>query len=413
MATVLHIEDDPVNRRLVTKLLGAAGHQVVDAATGLEGIRIAAELEPDLILVDINIPDLDGYEVTLRLRGIPALATTPIVAITAEGDRETSLAVGCDGFLGKPIDARGFARRIERFMAGRRERGHAANGEARLRAKSQEIVARLEANVRELSDANARLEEMARLRREFLRNVTHELATPMTPVVGYLRLLHNQDLGPLTPAQAKCVEAMSTSTDRLRAVVDLLLDVSTFESGDMAFTARTFDFLAVAREAVDEVRGLAESRNVEVVQEPAARGPACVGDADKLRRAMVHVLDNAVKFSPTGAQVYVAVRRVEGLGSDGEAPRGYTFVVADDGPGVASAKLTRVFEPFYQIDGTRTRKHQGVGLGLAFAQRVFEAHGGTVRMQSPPEEDVAGHRALGALVQLTAHRDGGRARSAP
>ena len=233
MATILHIEDDPVNRRLVTKLLSAAGHTVVDAATGLEGIRIAAELVPDLILVDINIPDLDGYEVTLRLRGIPSLATTPIVAITAEGDRETSLAVGCDGFFGKPIDARVFARRIERFIGGKRERGDQASGEARLREKSQQIVARLEAKVRELSEANARLEEMARLRREFLRNVTHELATPMTPVVGYLRLLHNQDLGPLSAAQHKCVEAMTTSTDRLRAVVDLLLDVSTFESGNM------------------------------------------------------------------------------------------------------------------------------------------------------------------------------------
>ena len=170
-----------------TSHLVLRGGLVVDAATGLEGIRVAAELNPDLILVDINIPDLDGYEVTLRLRGIPSLATTPIVAITAEGDRETSLAVGCDGFIGKPIDARVFARRIERFMAGRRERGDVASGEQRLRVKSQEIVARLEAKVRELSDANVRLEEMARLRREFLRNVTHELATPMTPVVAQSR----------------------------------------------------------------------------------------------------------------------------------------------------------------------------------------------------------------------------------
>ncbi|MBK6578525.1 MAG: hybrid sensor histidine kinase/response regulator [Sandaracinaceae bacterium] len=409
MATILHIEDDPVNRRLVTKLLSAAGHTVVDAATGLEGIRIAAELVPDLILVDINIPDLDGYEVTLRLRGIPSLATTPIVAITAEGDRETSLAVGCDGFFGKPIDARVFARRIERFIGGKRERGDQASGEARLREKSQQIVARLEAKVRELSEANARLEEMARLRREFLRNVTHELATPMTPVVGYLRLLHNQDLGPLSAAQHKCVEAMTTSTDRLRAVVDLLLDVSTFESGNMQFNTRAFDFLAVAREAVNEVRGLADSLNVELVQEPAATGPAALGDADKIRRAMVHVLDNAVKFSPPHGQVCVAVRPVPGVGSDGLAPRGYAFLVADDGPGVQSAQIERVFEPFYQADGSRTRRHQGVGLGLAFARRVFEAHGGTVTMQSPPTEDVAGQRSRGALVRLVALREGSAA----
>jgi signal transduction histidine kinase len=333
------------------------------------------------------------------------------VAITAEGDRETSLAVGCDGFFGKPIDARVFARRIERFIGGKRERGDQASGEARLREKSQQIVARLEAKVRELSEANARLEEMARLRREFLRNVTHELATPMTPVVGYLRLLHNQDLGPLSAAQHKCVEAMTTSTDRLRAVVDLLLDVSTFESGNMQFNTRAFDFLAVAREAVNEVRGLADSLHVELVQEPAATGPAALGDADKIRRAMVHVLDNAVKFSPPHGQVCVAVRPVPGVGSDGLAPRGYAFLVADDGPGVQSAQIERVFEPFYQADGSRTRRHQGVGLGLAFARRVFEAHGGTVTMQSPPTEDVAGQRSRGALVRLVVLREGSAAGS--
>jgi signal transduction histidine kinase len=409
MATILHIEDDPVNRRLVTKLLSAAGHTVVDAATGLEGIRIASQITPDLVLVDINIPDLDGYEVTLRLRGIPALAATPIVAITAEGDRETSLAVGCDGYFEKPIDARVFARRIERYIGGKRERGDQASGEDRLRQKSQQIVARLEAKVRELSEANARLEEMARLRREFLRNVTHELATPMTPVVGYLKLLHNQDLGPMSPAQHKCVEAMSTSTDRLRAVVDLLLDVSTFESGDMQFNARPYDFLAVAREAVREVRSLAESLNVELLQEPASAGPLATGDADKLRRAMVHVLDNAVKFSPPDAQVCVAVRPLMSGGGGGLETVGYMLLVADDGPGVESGQIDRVFEPFFQVDGSRTRRHQGVGLGLAFARRVFEAHGGTVTMQSPPAEDVAGQRSRGTLVRMAVRLGGSTA----
>ncbi len=404
MARVLHIEDDPVNRRLVTKLLNAAGHQVVDATTGLEGIRRAAEVNPDLVLVDINIPDLDGYEVTLRLRGIPALAATPIVAITAEGDRETSLAVGCDGFLGKPIDARIFARKIERFLSGHREKRDAASGEIHLRAMSQKLVARLEENVRELSIANARLEEMARLRREFLRNVTHELATPMTPVVGYLRLLSNGDLGPLSPAQLKCVNSVAQSTDRLRAVVDLLLDVSTFESGSMVFSSRPYDFLAVARAAVEEVRPLAVSLGVEIVEEPAGKGPAAVGDADKIRRAMVHVLDNACKFSPRGAQVGVAVRRVHVDGSD--AGLGYEFLVSDDGPGVGAAQLERVFEPFYQVDGTRTRSHEGVGLGLAFTLQVAEAHGGAVRMSSPPDVDVAGMRQKGTLVVFRVGRAG-------
>src|SRR5688572_19781052 len=112
MAKILHIEDDPANRLLVRKLLSNAGFEIVEAGDGLEGVRNAMEERPDLVLVDIAIPGLDGYEVTLRLRAEPLVRDTAIVAIAAEGDRDTSLAVGCDGFLQKPIDARSCADKI-------------------------------------------------------------------------------------------------------------------------------------------------------------------------------------------------------------------------------------------------------------------------------------------------------------
>src|ERR1700760_2975548 len=121
MPKILHIEDDPANRLLVRKLLTPAGFEVIAAADGLEGIRLALQERPDLVLVDIAIPGLDGYEVTLRLRSEPQLRGMPIVAITAEGDRDTSLAVGCDGFLQKPIDARSFSHTVEGYLRGRRE----------------------------------------------------------------------------------------------------------------------------------------------------------------------------------------------------------------------------------------------------------------------------------------------------
>src|SRR5688572_21125419 len=194
MPRILHIEDDPANRLLVRKLLQNAGHEVIDAADGLEGIRLACTLRPDLVLVDLNIPGLDGFEVTLRLRGEPSLVGVPIVAITAEGDRETSLAVGCDGFLQKPIDARSFASIIDQFLHGAREVAPSSGGSQLLREQSQRIVARLEEKVAELSRANARLRELDAARTEFYRNISHELATPMTPIVGYVKLLADDEL---------------------------------------------------------------------------------------------------------------------------------------------------------------------------------------------------------------------------
>lgn len=394
MARILHIEDDPKNRLLVRKLLAAVGHEVIDAETGLEGIRLAAEQPPDLVLVDLYIPGLDGYEVTLRLRGMPALAGVPIVAITAEGDREISLAVGADGFLEKPIDATRFAKQIDRFLRGHRDRG-TTRASQQLRIAGQRIVERLERKVVELSEANAQLEEMMRLRREFLRNLSHELATPMTPVVGYLRLLLGEELGPLNDVQRKSLVAVSDSTERLRGLIDTLLDVSSLETGRMHFYHRSYDFGRVAARALEQARQRFLDRKLELHIEPAPAGLLAKGDPDKLRRAMVHVLDNAAKFSSEGASVAVGIDRV---GSGDEA--GFELRVADDGPGIGADQIGKVFDAFYQVDGSVTRRHGGVGLGLAFAARVAEALGGGVQIHSPPRHEIAGCELKGTEVVL-------------
>jgi signal transduction histidine kinase len=402
VARVLHIEDDPKSRLLVRKLLMVAGHSVIDAESGLEGIQKAGAERPDLVLVDINVPDLDGYEITLRLRGMPALAGVPIVAITAEGDRMTSLAVGADGFIAKPIDAARFAQLVDRYLLGHRETAD-ETGEIRLRERSQKIVERLERKVGELSEANRRLEENSRLRREFLRNLSHELATPMTPVVGYLKLLLNGELGPLTDMQKKCLRSVEHSTQRLRGLVDTLLDVSQLETGRLHFFRVPYDFVAIAQRAVDEVRARFEEQgvtlHVEQVREPSF--PAH-GDADKLLRAMVHVLDNACKFTPRGGQVAIAVRR--GMSPSGEW---FGLFVSDDGPGVAPEQIPKILQPFYQVDGSVTRSHGGVGLGLAFARRVCESLGGGIEVQSPPTEAVAGRVLGGTCVTLRVPPSGG------
>src|SRR4051794_9615212 len=300
MPKILHIEDDPANRLLVRKLLTPAGFEVMDAADGLEGIRLALDHRPDLVLVDIAIPGLDGYEVTLRLRSEPKLRGVPIVAITAEGDRDTSLAVGCDGFLQKPIDAREFAEEVEGYLRGRREVSSPDLMGVRLRAQSHRIVAHLEEKVAELSRANGQLLELDRGRKEFYRNISHELATPMTPIVGYLKLLVDEELGGMNTAQIKALRAMDDCVRRLRALIDNLLDVSGLETGSMRFMHRDYDFLDTTRRAVARIAdGLAEHRLTLVEELPRGPLPGW-GDAERLQRAMLQLLDNAAKFTPAG-----------------------------------------------------------------------------------------------------------------
>jgi signal transduction histidine kinase len=396
MARILHIEDDSANRLLVRKILQPAGFDVVDAVDGVEGIRKAISEHPDLVLVDIAIPGLDGYEVTLRLRAEPQLRHVPIVAITAEGNRETSLAVGCDGFLQKPIDARTFADTIRGYLLGLKDKGDQTS--KHLRLQSQRIVSHLEEKLDQLSSANARLVEMDQARKEFYRNVSHELATPMTPIVGYVKLLLDGELGELTVAQSKALTAINDCADRLRGLIDNLLDVTALETGRMQFAYDEYDLVEVLRQGLSRADGkLMEKRQRLVLELP--EGPLLgIGDARRLGRAIDQLLDNAAKFTPRAAEVAVGVRQVH---SDIDAGVRLQFVVVDSGPGISDEDRERILQPFFQVDGSATRSHGGVGLGLAFARHVAEAMGGGIHVSSPPQVQVAGGELSGTAIVLS------------
>ena len=392
MPTILHIEDDPANRLLVRKLLATAGLDVVDAVDGIEGIRKALALKPDLVLVDIAIPGLDGYEVTLRLRAEASLRHVPIVAITAEGSRDTSLAVGCDGFLQKPIDARTFAATIQGFLGGHREPPSPRANDEHLRAQSQRIVAHLEEKIAELSDANARLRELDHARREFYRNISHELSTPMTPIIGYVRLLSDGELGELSAPQQKAVRAVDECAQRLRGLIDNLLDVTALETGRMRFMLRPYDLAETLQKELRRARSNFEDRQLRIAVE-APDSLSGHGDAARLGRAVSEMLDNAGKFTPDGGAVGVRLRRLPS--------KQFEVCIADTGPGVPREAASRLFEPFYQADGSETRAHGGAGVGLAIVRGVAKGHGGDVRVVSPADEEIGGIRFTGTAFYLT------------
>ncbi len=383
MPRLLHIEDDPANRLLVRKLLKPAGYEIVEAVDGLEGVRKATEGHYDLVLVDIAIPGLDGYEVTLRLRSEQTLKDVPIVAITAEGSRDTSLSVGCDGFLQKPIDARSFVRTLEGYIKGQKEGISVEKRGEQLVQQSQRIVGHLEEQVAALSAANGRLLELDQARKEFYRNISHELSTPMTPIVGYTKLLRDQELGPLAPPQLKAMNAINDCVVRLRSLIDNLLDVTGIETGRLRFAEQPFDLGDAVRSAIEETRKGRDDRqqglHVAVPDEPSL---PTSGDQGRLTRAIAQLLENATKFSPNGTEIGI---RLSHLG-EGQ----YQIVVADQGPGIADEFASRVFDPFFQIDGSPTRSQGGTGVGLAVARGVARGHGGDLTMVSPCSEEIDG-----------------------
>ncbi len=369
---VLHIEDRRENRLLVRKLLEAQGFEVVDAVDGLTGLEMARTLAPDLILLDINIPSLDGYEVVTRLKADPELARTPVVAITAEGDRERSLALGFDGFITKPIRMATFVKAIRDFLGGKRESADEAQRADHLMAHNRRVVDRLEAKVRELEGANARLREVDRLKLEVLRNVSHELATPMTPLMGYVRMLSGGELGAVTDGQRKVLDRMGSSLQRLKKLIDNLLNTTRFATGAVSLVRGVVRLEQVVERAVEPLRERAAGRGIDIEVSGDVAEPV-LADAARLADAVREVLDNALKFGPDGGVVRVELRT---LAEDDADRRQVEVAVTDDGPGIPADQREQVVEPFYQLDGSVTRHYGGAGLGLAVAERTATLHGG-------------------------------------
>src|SRR5258706_2352108 len=154
---ILYIEDNRENRMLVRAVLEAAGYMIVDAEDGLTGIEAAIREEPALILLDINLPGVDGYEIVAILKSFPNLANTPVIAVTAyamEGDRQRTLVAGCDGYIQKPIDVDAFPSQVGEFLRGKREHVEAQEEGVYLRELNQRLVYRLLNQVEELKRLN-------------------------------------------------------------------------------------------------------------------------------------------------------------------------------------------------------------------------------------------------------------------
>src|SRR5882672_9359721 len=203
---ILHIEDNPENRMLVRAVLEAAGYDIVDAEDGLSGIEAAIRETPALILLDVNLPAVDGYEVVSILKSFPAMSTTPVIAVTAyamEGDRQRTLVAGCDGYIQKPIDVDTFPGQVEEFLRGKREHVEEREEGRYLRELNQRLVFRLVNQV----------EELKRLNQHFVRRAgqladLHRAVQDITSEVGVKAMLEQ-----LLPGLARALGTTSLSVE--------------------------------------------------------------------------------------------------------------------------------------------------------------------------------------------------------
>jgi signal transduction histidine kinase len=247
---------------------------------------------------------------------------------------------------------------------------------------------------RALQESYERLKELDRLKSSFLATVSHELRTPLTSVIGYSEMLLEGLAGPLSQEQTDYVRTIMEKGENLLSLITGILDFSKVESGNLRLNLASCNLGEIIRAAATTVLPMARKQSVEVTMKVGHNLPPLMADGEKLRQVLVNLLGNAVKFNRKGGRVELEavvaqVPRRRPAGGDGlpealaQAQEPVVLVtVRDTGIGIPADKLHRVFDSFYQVDGSSTREYGGTGLGLAIAKSFVEAHGGTIQVES-------------------------------
>ncbi len=394
---ILYVEDDVASRMLVKQVLQFSGYQVVEAEDGMTGIRLAQETKPDLILMDINMPGLDGYEAATKIKKLPGMSTTPIIAVTAnvmEGDRERALTAGCDGYLPKPIDVDALPDQIGEFLRGRRERVDEAAERSYLREYSERLVDKLEEKIAALTAVNEQLRRSDEMKSRFISIAAHELRTPITVIRGYLDILLEPDEPSPDPSVVTMLAGIAGGVKRLHSIVQDMLDVTRIEAGTLELQIAPIRLTEIAEKAVALHLDDAERRNLTLTLEPLDHLPTIWGDGSRIQQILSNLIGNAIKYTPDGGSITVSGRAV-GQEARAVVPEHLLdetyveFVVADTGVGIDADEQDRIFERFYEVRDPRLHSTSktdfmggGVGLGLAIARGVAEAHGGWIWVES-------------------------------
>jgi signal transduction histidine kinase len=393
-ARILYVEDDPSSARLVQRILEAEGFDVRIATDGIAALEAARQLHPDLILMDINISGLDGYEVTTRLRALEELRDVPIVAVTAatlKGDRERALIAGCDGYIPKPIDVDRFPQQVEAFLGGLRERIESPQEKADYLVEySRRLVERLEEKIRELEKAHAELQHLDKMKTDFVILAGHELRTPLTAIYGYAQiLLAMPDIpGSLDEEGSPryLLNQVIQATRRLTQVVDDILNLFLIEANKLELSIGPVPLHSLIQNVVRNIRNMGPERQLTFEFEGLETLPYIMGDSQRLFQALWHVVSNAVKYTPDGGTIRISGRVVEHT---------VHLSIQDTGIGIDPADRERIFDRFYVVEDT-LRHHSsktafkggGLGLGLSLARGIIEAHKGRIWIESEGRDEV-------------------------
>jgi signal transduction histidine kinase len=242
-----------------------------------------------------------------------------------------------------------------------------------LRRVNRQLEKRVQERTSELQQALNKLGELNEIKANFISSISHELRTPLTHIKGYLELLADGSLGPLSPQQVEALKILRQSEARLEKLIDGLIQFSMAARGELTISIEDFDLSTLVTQVISQFAAKANLHHVTLKSYLPDDLPNVRADQEKIAWVLRQLLDNAIKFTPHGGQIVVRVDRRDGI---------IVTSVQDTGIGIPEDRIKEIFEPFHQLDGSNTRRYPGTGLGLSMVGRILEAHGSSIKVHS-------------------------------
>ncbi len=354
-ATILIVEDDTSTREMVVFLLADEGYRVLSAKHAIAALTLLEGTRPDLIISDVNMPGMDGFEFCRQVRAQTELSQTPFLFLSARAQRtdiRRGMGLGADDYLTKPFAAEELLSAIEIRLA------RAVETRALIQKASSEV------------------------QRQVIQALTHEFRTPLSLVVGYTDLLEATGHEMEGQDFQMILQGLHAGSKRLANLVEDFLLLSKLQTGEVARLARqhpceTFEPGWVVRQVVSAAEPVAKARNIRLTAHDSASGATVAVDTADLREIVRRIVDNAIKFTPKGGDPVSATSSLAG--------DSWRLEVTDHGIGVQEKALDWIFEAFRQVDRDQLEQ-QGSGVGLTIVRGLLEVYGGRIAVESTPGE---------------------------
>lgn len=369
----LMVVDDEESLRITTAaILEKEGYTVDVASSGNEAVELLAGADYDLVLTDLHMEGGEGLMVLNEIRrNAPLTISVVLTGFASVESAISALQEGAYDYLVKPCDIETMKHTIRRGVEHRWLMLAEQKARADLEELNRDLEKRIAERTSELTRLNAELAEANRAKDVFLATLSHELRTPLTPVVGWIKLLRSGNLDNKSIEQA--LDAIERNAWLQARLIDDLLDTSRIATGKLQFEPRPTDLNGIVKAALDTVLAMAASRNIELSVRLSPSPLVVMGEPVRLQQIAWNLVSNAIKFTDPGGKVTVTTQ-AEG--------REACLTVTDSGVGIPPDFLPHVFDRFRQADGSTSRRHGGLGLGLAIADALAKMHGGRLHAQS-------------------------------